>query len=407
MDFSRRKFLKGAAVAGGAMAGGRILGPMGEALAAEKTAVVCVYFQGGYNSLFGSADSFLSNGIFNVTNSNVLNVGNGVFTDKSTIGTMPKLALDHMAAIGVRHGITSHFSVETALLQGGGNNYLLNFANAIGGNSALKAVYLGGDSRSGFPGAYPPAVNGTSLQHITDMKTAINALGGGTPDPRVPDRAIATTGIDTAKALSQRQLEDSPTSLAAVQNGLDSSLEVLKKPVKPFSFDELAKAYGLPAGDMRITTAFATKFAAAELMIRAGTNVVCLMDARDTDIVPWDFHQVGAGGSLNGTYSRSRMTSRVINPLRVFLDRMMTLTGYNVVTAVYGDFGRSPRGDHIPFLTPTVFGKYVKQGTTGKVSDQSTYGASTPGIKEFYAYLAAVAKVPGTPFGANPHALVL
>ena len=30
-----------------------------------------------------------------------------------------------------------------------------------------------------------------------------------------------------------------------------------------------------------------------------------------------------------------------------------------------------------------------------------------PGVAGFWAYLAALARVSGTPFGANPHALVL
>src|SRR5690349_7081741 len=71
--FSRRGFLGGLAGVAGAAIGTRIAGRswMGEALAAptsEPTSLVMVQLGGGYNSIFGSADSLV--GKFGVAGAN-------------------------------------------------------------------------------------------------------------------------------------------------------------------------------------------------------------------------------------------------------------------------------------------------------------------------------------------------
>ena len=38
--------------------------------------------------------------------------------------------------------------------------------------------------------------------------------------------------------------------------------------------------------------------------------------------------------------------------------------------------------------------------------NQSRFAAGTPGVKQFWAGIAAACKVPGQPFGANPHAML-
>ena len=58
-------------------------------------------------------------------------------------------------------------------------------------------------------------------------------------------------------------------------------------------------------------------------------------------------------------------------------------------------------------LTATVIGKYVKLGTTGRVNAAVGLPNGSPGIEPFWAYLGAVAGASGSPFGTNPHALVL
>jgi hypothetical protein len=94
--------------------------------------------------------------------------------------------------------------------------------------------------------------------------------------------------------------------------------------------------------------------------------------------------------------------------LRLFLTRMMADPTKNVVTVIMGDFSRSlPGSDHQPNLTATVFGKYVKPGTTGRVAANVGLPAGTPAVPGLYAYLAALLKVPGTPFGANPHTSII
>jgi hypothetical protein len=52
-------------------------------------------------------------------------------------------------------------------------------------------------------------------------------------------------------------------------------------------------------------------------------------------------------------------------------------------------------------------GRYVKTGTTGRVDAQVNMQPGTPDILQMWAYLAAVLKAPASPFGPNPHSLVL
>ena len=59
---------------------------------------------GGYNSLFASADSFLGSGAFGTSAGTVKQLANGLAIDAPTFGTMPQFAQDHMASVGVRHG---------------------------------------------------------------------------------------------------------------------------------------------------------------------------------------------------------------------------------------------------------------------------------------------------------------
>ncbi len=102
MKLSRRGLL----MAGGAMVGARALGRLGEAKAAgEPSHFVHIFFNGGLNALFaGNGDKFTSNNAFGATSTNVKAIGNGVFTDATTFGTLPQIALDHWAAIGMLHG---------------------------------------------------------------------------------------------------------------------------------------------------------------------------------------------------------------------------------------------------------------------------------------------------------------
>ena len=113
MTLSRRGFLKGAAVASGAAVGSRIISPFerdARAADPERAAVVVLHLNGGFNSLFNSADSFLAAGTFGVTANRVMMLGGdgGLAVDAQTLGTLPTFARTHMATIGVRHGISDH-----------------------------------------------------------------------------------------------------------------------------------------------------------------------------------------------------------------------------------------------------------------------------------------------------------
>src|SRR4051794_23150264 len=89
---SRRGFLKSAAVAAGAlgvarMPGINLLGRAEAAVGTEAPAVFIFNMVGGYNALFGSANSFTGTGDFGCSTANVQAVANGLVVDKRTYGT--------------------------------------------------------------------------------------------------------------------------------------------------------------------------------------------------------------------------------------------------------------------------------------------------------------------------------
>jgi hypothetical protein len=127
-------------------------------------------------------------------------------------------------------------------------------------------------------------------------------------------------------------------------------------------------------------------------MITAGANVVVANDGG------WDSH-----GDRTASSVRSMMTSRILPPLKVFINRMLNRPDFNVAIVILGDFARSlPGSDHASALTATVIGKYVKPGTTGHMSANVQLAAGTPSCIGLWQYLAAVAKTQ-TDMGANPH----
>lgn len=394
--FSRRGFLLGAAAAAGTMALPKF-GRHGfraneaHAQATEKPTLLIIMLRGGYNSIFSSADSFQAKGNFGVTAANIQNLGNGLMVDKPTYGTMPALALSHMAAIGVRHGVSDHPTARTAQFHMGAQSYPVLLAGALGGDAAIKAAVVGAETLDGTH----PAAGGVSLQRIADLGSTIAALGGGT-DPNIPDRVIAARGLASAKSMSAGRLSASPSSLVTMTDGYDSAIDTLNKPVQTFNYGALTTAYGVAATATAVNN-FKMKMVAAELMVLAGANVVVAVDNG------WDTH-----GDNNGAEVRRQMNADILPGLNVFLGRTLAMTGRNVVTLITGDFARSlPGSNHQPNLTSTVIGKYVKVGTTGKTDDDAALKAGTPSYPGLWAYLTQVLKVGSSPFGANPHPLVL
>jgi len=418
MSFSigRRGLLKGVLAAGGAALGGRILGPIPNALAAPEPAhFVHIFFNGGLNALFaGNADKFASSNLFGVTDSNVKDIGNGVVTDASTFGTFPKIALDHWAAIGLRHGSALHTTPqnvngggERAILKDGADCALNKLAAAMGGTSAFKAVYFG-DRAPAY--REQPAFEGVSLQRITNLGDAMRTLGVAEGAPAASNaREGFAASLEAASALSKPEVARNERSLGATRDAYASAAASLRM-TRPTTVtaSEIDRAYDL--GGSTNVDSFAAMLAGAEIMVRAGgSNVV---NVTDFGLASWDFHQVSGGKSQNGFYSRRKLLGEGafkgnrIAPLRTFLERMLSLEGRNVVVAISGELVRLPNGDHGDGTVAALFGKNVKQGVSFGVDERSRFASGTPGVKGFWAAVAAACGVPGQPFGPNPHRLV-
>jgi hypothetical protein len=388
--FSRRQWLKGVAgVSGAALAARAGLWPS-TAYAQEVTerpALLIVFLNGGYNSVFASADSYAGAGTFGVSGSNQKNLGNGLVIDAPTLGTLPQVALDHMATVGVRHGLTSHEAAQEADFSDGRSHYAIQLAAAMGGDGAIKCVQVGNRA---VPGPKPTEA-GVSMQTITDMKTTVEALGGST-DGSAPKRGIAEKGVAASKFMSAQTLVTSPVMTKVLGEGYQAAVETLQKPVRPFDYAALATAYGMGATATAVNS-FTSQVAAAELMITAGANVVVAVDGG------WDTH-----GDRDGSSVRNMMNTRILPPLKTFVNRLMTDPERNVVVAIMGDFARSlPGSDHAAALSVSVMGKYVKPGTTGKMSANVQLPAGTPSVPGLWAYFTKILKVNQPIFGTNPH----
>lgn len=396
--FSRRRFLTAACVGAGAALGARIPGRslLGTAWAGtpEPTSVVCIFLNGGINAIFTGADAFSTSGAFGVTGSNTTNLG-GVVVDKTLADAIPQSLHPHVATIGVRHGISDHSVAQRSLFVVGSQSAPLALAHAIGGDGAIKAAAVGSDA---LPrGQRPAPVGGVSLQPITDMKATIEAIAGAPNAPDRADRAGTARGIAAAQAMSKDVLAKHPSSLASVDQGLTSAIATLSKPVQPFDVTEFNGAYTLKGTSVNT---FAARMAAAELMVRSGTNFLIAEDGGGL----WDTH-----GDMGGTSARNMMRQRIAPALNVFLSRVVAANSpqRNVVVAIFGDFHRSlPFSDHQAGLAALVIGKGIKNATTGKTNDKVGLPAGTPSIPGLWQFLAAAAKVDVNPFGANPHAVL-
>ena len=388
--FSRRDWLKGVGGVAGAAAAYR-LGLMPSTAfaqeAREQAALLVVFLGGGYNALFGSADSFAGAGTFGVTGANQRVLGNGLVVDGPTFGNLPTFALAHMSTVGIKHGITGHEAAQDHCFSAGNSNAALKLAAAMGGDGAIKAVQLGGGA---VPGGRD-AENGVTFQTINDLKSTIAALGGIT-DPTVPDRAIAERAIAASRFMSAKTLVNSPRLTKTLGEGYGAAIDTLQKPVKVYNYVNLAAAYGLGPTTTAVTN-FTTQVAAAEVMIEAGANVCVAVNGG------WDTH-----GDRDGSSVRDMMNARILPPLKVFINRMVADTRRNVNVVILGDFSRSlPGSDHAAGVSATVIGKNVRVGTTGRVTSEVSLSAGTPQGLGLWAYLARLTNVTYQPFGSNPH----
>ena len=400
---NRRGFLKRLGIAAGAfgvsrLPGVNLLGRAEAAPGAEPPAIFVFDMIGGYNALFGSADSFIGTGAFGVTSTNVKRVGTSdLYVDKSTLGTLSANTLNHMASIGINHGITAHTSARAAMMFDGDKSRYIQMPKSLGGTAAVRCAVMGGV----MPEGNHRALGDVSLQQIRDLSTTIAVLGGAAT-ANAPDRALAADGIAAAEAMSKGTLDVNPTSGQSLIDGYPAASAQLRQPTVALDYAGMSAAYGLTAGaggslptNVNTTT---MQIMGAELMIRAGANFVVANERG------WDTH-----GDNDGSLVRQRLTaSGTMAALKVFTDRTLAMTDRNVITVILGDFSRSlPGSNHQSNLTATVIGKYVKLGTTGRVNSDVGLPSGSPGIQAFWAYLAAVAGTADKPFGNNPHNLVL
>jgi hypothetical protein len=266
----------------------------------------------------------------------------------------------------------------------------LVLANAIGGSGAIKAAVVGGNSLPN--GVRPAPVNGVSLQPITDMRATIEAVAGAENAPNRADREGSAKGIVAAQEMSKGVVAKHSASLASINEGLAAAIETLKKPVQPFNVQDFNQAYGLNG---TAVNTFASRMAAAELMVRSGANFVFAQDGG------WDTH-----GDRNGNTVRNMVNQRIRPALQTFLTRMVqnAANERNVIVAIFGDFHRSlPGSDHQANLAALVIGKTLRNATTGKTDARVGLPPNTPGIQGLWQLLAAAAKVDTNPFGNNPH----
>jgi hypothetical protein len=406
---SRRQLLQAATATAGAAALG--VGTTAAAQTANNSALLVIFMNGGWNALFGGAGPMITYGHFGVTASNVRDLGNGLIVDGASLGALPSLATTRMATIGVYHRFSGHDSAPRAQFSNGSRSYPLMLASAMGGTAAIRCAVVG----NRYPAGPRPEENGVSMQMITDMSATIAGMGGTTTDTTVPNRATAAQALMAARSMAQQPLADSPTSLKTVREAYDSSIAMLSAPPQGFDYTALASAYGVSANTTSVNS-FTTQMLAAELMIRSGTKVVLAVRTGD-----WDTH---SDNPATGERDRASMAP-LIAPLTTFLNRMMAGTsGFNVTTAIIGDFARSlPSSDHANFTSATVIGPRVRTGSTGtpivtrgtsfntdagvRYNDRLSIDTNTPGVPGFWSYLATVMSAPTNPFGTNPHNLVL
>ena len=328
--FSRRNFLKGLGIAGAAAVGSGLPLGMGNAFAqaapGAKKAVLFIRTTGGFNALFGSAGSFITPARFGVTAGNTMDLGGGVIADSAFVnglgaGSAAALTFvrSHFAALGVAHGSTDHGNAQTlAWIDGTGASYPLALASAMGGDASIKAAVIGNN----INGTHN-ALNGVSLQRINDMAATITALQGG--DATEPNRKVAAGAAVAGQKYSQPLIGANPKSLVSVKDGHSTLITTLNKAPLPFNFSSIPTAYNVPTGIQNNN--MNSLMAGAELMIRAGANVVTAVTNFD-----WDSH-----GDTQGTNVRNQMTQNITPAVSRFIQRMMIDTNEFDVTIVNHD----------------------------------------------------------------------
>ncbi|MFO0723847.1 MAG: hypothetical protein U1E65_08705 [Myxococcota bacterium] len=375
---------------------------------AEKPTIVLFYLRGGYNAFFSAADGYLSKNLYQCRADNVRDLGNDLVVDASTIGSMPASVLDHMATAGVLHRASGHDFAQRFAWFDGGVSVPLKLAEALGGNGPFRCVNFGPT-----PGGIPHRpVGGIPMTAVPDLAAVVTlcSSGGGADGPR---RDLMARALGTSLDYSAPRFQRSPSSLSHSWNGAHTLISALSRPPPPdIDWSEISAAYQIPPGDLSARS-ISSMLAGAEIMVRAGADVVCVTstEVKTADYrEDWDTH-----GDTTGELSRRMMRDAVIGPLSTFLQRTLGMAGRNVITLLWGDFARiggDGRGEsgHANGVSASVFGKYVQPGTTGRfttgpVPSDAFYvlPEETPSYPGLWSYLSALARVPRSPWGPNPH----
>ncbi|MGH9760423.1 MAG: twin-arginine translocation signal domain-containing protein, partial [Blastocatellia bacterium] len=204
---TRRTVLKGGAALAGALALGGHLGV--DAISPEERPTLVVFWlNGGPAGLFNSANSFLASGAFGVTEHNVRALGNGLYVDAGSLGALPASALSHMSSINFRHGvIRPHEQARAAVLESGPRSQLLRVAAAMPDAPVRCAVV----NDLGFPVglAANPAKEGTaSITRVINFSDI-----GGPKAGRRPHEIFAAYGAPH----DSTAIRDQRTTFAAVE----------------------------------------------------------------------------------------------------------------------------------------------------------------------------------------------
>jgi hypothetical protein len=402
MHFSRRQLLWGGAGALAASSIARADAPV------EKPTIVLVYLDGGYNAFFSAADGYVPKGLYGCSASTVRDLGNGVVVDASTMGSLPDPLLQKMATVGVAHRASGHdFALQYAWFDQG-RSVPLMLADALQGAAPFRCVHFGQAPARGAPHR---AVNGVAMTAVPDLAAAIALVSNQTVGA---GRGQMARALEASLAYGATRYQHSPTALKKTWEGTHSLINALRQPPPPgIDWNEIAQAYGITPTDTSAVS-FTSHLAGAELMIRAGADVVCVTSSRvkvGAESHNWDTH-----GDGTGDVSREMMRTGILPSLKVFLERTLAMQGRNVVTLLWGDFarigGNTPTAsEHANGVSATVWGKYVRQGTTGRFDPGNNAGyrlaMGTPGYAGLWAYLTAAARAPTTPWGANPHTALL
>ncbi|MDP3501552.1 MAG: hypothetical protein Q8S33_14500 [Myxococcales bacterium] len=402
MSFSRRQLLQGGAGALLASSTARAEEP------AEKPTIVLVYLDGGYNAFFSAADGYVARNLYGCGASNVRDVGHGVVVDASTMGSLPNAVLQKMSTVGVAHRASGHdFALQYAWFDQG-RSVPLMLADALGGTAPFRCVHFGQAPARGAPHR---SVNGVPMTAVPDLGAAISLVSNQSAGP---GRSQMARALEASLAYGSTRYAHSPNALKKTWDGTHGLVNALKQPL-PAGIDwlEIAGAYGIAPSDTSATS-FTSHLAGAELMIKAGADVVCVTSSRvklGAESHNWDTH-----GDGTGEVSREMMRVGLLPSLKVFLERTLAMQGRNVVTLLWGDFarigGHTPTSsEHANGTSATVFGKHVRQGTTGRFDPGTNAGyrlaTGTPGYPGLWAYLTAAARAPRTPWGVNPHSALV